>query len=308
VITGAAPSGDNPVLRRYAQSVILSELVNHDSPRTGVTLEKEGEGVVVRGTGWLENPRKLTEVRVVRVTLHDGIVHLAGSVRGPIAGTGRFDVGTVSIESGFRANLAVGIEGDLRFKDGKPAGCNVYQLGGVVTEFQAAALPVRLVTAAAQDLLNRVLTIKAAEVRPKIEAAGGGPARKELVTAAYRRALGREPDADEMKSASEALNHLSPRDLLGRLITSPEFQEKHVKGKSKEEIIQALYEVTVGREAKGAETAYLAGKETVYEDRRVRLRIVRVAVGERPRTYKDLAAALLAGKEYLARFGTGLPR
>jgi hypothetical protein len=36
--------------------------------------------------------------------------------------------------------MSLAIEGDLRFKEGKPAGCNVYYLGGEVTEFQAGGV------------------------------------------------------------------------------------------------------------------------------------------------------------------------
>ena len=62
----AGPQRRQPGAAPYAQSVILSELIRHDSPKTGLTLEEKGDGVVVSGTGRLENPRKLTEVRVVR--------------------------------------------------------------------------------------------------------------------------------------------------------------------------------------------------------------------------------------------------
>ncbi|MGL4550496.1 MAG: hypothetical protein ACRC33_04865, partial [Gemmataceae bacterium] len=111
-VSGPAPAGDNPVLRRYAQSVILSELVKHDGPATGLTVEEKGDAVVVGGTAWLDSPAKLTSVQITRAVLRDGVIHLGGLVRGPFAGTARFDLpGTVSVESGYRGTLTAAIEG-----------------------------------------------------------------------------------------------------------------------------------------------------------------------------------------------------
>ena len=61
-----------------------------------------------------------------------------------------------------------------------------------------------------------------------------------------------------------------------------------------------------------AMAAYLREAETVYEERRVRrglrIEVVRVPVGTKARTYRDVAGVLLSGAEYQARFGAGLPR
>ncbi|NBO91531.1 MAG: hypothetical protein EBV06_04335 [Planctomycetia bacterium] len=308
-LSGPAPPGDNPILRRYAQSVVLSKLSEHDNPRNAIAIEERGDAIVVRGTAWLDNPAKLCRVQITRAELRDGIVHLGGTLQAPIVGTARFDLpGTISAESLFRANMSLAIEGDLRFKEGKPAGCNVYCLGGEVTEFQAGALPVQLVSRPVQTLLNRVLVMKAAEYRVKIEQAGGGPCRDEIITSAYRRALNREPDPAGKKNAVEILSQFSPRDLLRRLIASPEFAESYLKGKSREQATTVVYRIILGREPTATERKYLAGKETVYEERRVRLRMVPVAVGQRARTIDDLTWALLTSKEYQEPFGTGLPR
>ena len=108
-----------------------------------------------------------------------------------------------------------------------------------------------------------------------------------------------------------ALADISPRDLLGRLLGSPEWHAKAVKGKPPADVVAAVYRATLRREPKADEVreqmTFLAGSETVYEPRRVRLRTVMVAVGQRPRTYKDLVTALLTGTGYRTKFGAGLP-
>jgi hypothetical protein len=110
--------------------------------------------------------------------------------------------------------------------------------------------------------------MKAAEYRVKIEQAGGGPSRDEIITSAYRRALNREPDPAGKKNAVEILSQFSPRDLLRRLIASPEFAESYLKGKSREQATTVVYRIILGREPTATERKYLAGKETVYEERR----------------------------------------
>ena len=174
-VTGPAAAGENPVLRRYAASVILSELVQHGTPGTGLSVEQTDAAFVAPVTAWLEQPTKWTRVAVTRLAVRDGVVYVGGRITGPFSGMARFELPAVSIESAFGGVLSGEIEGDVQFKGGKPGGGNVYVSSASVSDFQAAALPVRLAAAGAQNMLNRVAAVKAAEFRPKIEAALGGP-------------------------------------------------------------------------------------------------------------------------------------
>jgi hypothetical protein len=317
VISGAASPGDNAVLRRYAQSVILSRLVEHDSPKTGLALAERDPAFSIRGNAWLDRPAKQAKVEVDRIALREGVLLVGGQVEVPATGQATFDIpGAVRVESGFQATLVAQLEGDLQFKDGQLGGGNVYTLGASIRDFRVGAAPVRLVSRAVERVLNRVLATAAQEYRGEIERFAGGARRERLVEAAYRLALEREADAPGSKGFQALLDEQPPREMLARLMASAEFEARHIKGKKTEQAIAALFRVGLAREASPAEIknaqTWLAQRETQFEERRVRkgllrFEIERVAVGTRERTYRDLIAVVLQSAEYGKRFGTGLP-
>jgi hypothetical protein len=317
VISGPAPAGDNALLRRYAQSVILSRLVEHDSAKTGLALAERDPAFSISGNAWLDRPAALAKVEVDRIALREGVLIVGGQVEVPATGQATFDIpGAVRVESGFQATLVAQLEGDLQFKDGKLGGGNVYTLGAGIRDFRVGAAPVRLVSRAVERVLNRVLATAAGEYRGQIETFAGGARRDRLVAAAYRQALEREPDAPGSKGFLALLEEQPPREILARLIASAEFEDKYIKGKKPEEAIGALYRAGLARDASPAEIknaqTWLKQRETLFEERRVRkgllrFEIERVAVGTRERTYRDLIVVVLQSAEYGKRFGTGLP-
>ncbi|MFQ3592184.1 MAG: hypothetical protein SNJ82_03225 [Gemmataceae bacterium] len=317
VISGPAPAGDNPVLRRYAQSVILSRLVEHDSPKTGLALSERDPAFSVSGNAWLHRPTTQAKVEVDRLVLRDGVLLAGGQVEVPAVGQATFDIpGTVRVESDFQLTLVAQLEGDLQFQGAALAGGNVYTLAASIRDLRIGAVPVRLLSRAVERVFNRVLAVAATEYRGQIESYAGGAKRERLVAAAYRLALLREPDAAGHKGFQELLETQPPREILARLLASPEFEEKFVKGKKKAEVIAAVYRAGLARDAGVAEIAHwekwLAQPETLYEERRVRkgllrFEVERVAVGTRQRTYRDLITVVLQSDEYRQHFGNGLP-
>jgi len=317
VLSGPAPAGDNTVLRRYAQSVILSRLAEHDSPRTGLALAERDPAFSVSGTAWLDRPAKLAKVNVDRIALREGVLIVGGQVEVPAIGQATFDIpGTVRVDSDFQVTLLAQLEGDLQFKDATLGGANLYTLGAGLRDLRIGAAPVRLLSRAVERVLNRVLATAAAEYRSQIENAAGGPRRERLVATAYRQALQREPDAAGSKGFQELLETQPPREMLARLLASPEFEEKFIKGKKTEQVIAAVYRAGLARDASPAEIAqqqkWLSQRETLFEERRLRkgllrFEVERVAVGTRERSYRDLVGGVLQSDEYRQRFGSGLP-
>jgi hypothetical protein len=317
VISGPAPAGDNPLLRRYAQSVILSRLAEHATPQTGLQIVERDPAFSIAGAGWLDRPATQAKVEIHRILLREGVFIVSGRVDVPALGSGMFDIpGAVRAESGFQATLSAGLEGDFQFKDGKLAGCNVYRLQATMRDFRLGAAPVRLIARPVERAVNQVLDAAVDQYRGEIEHFAGGPARERLVHAAYRRALDRDPDPAGQASFVEALADISPREVLSRLMHSAEFEKKYISGKPTQSVVETLYRIGLARKPSSAEVknavAWLSERETVYEERRVRRGLLRfeterVATGSRARTYRDLLEVVLRSAEYQSRFGAGLP-
>ncbi|MBY0230904.1 MAG: hypothetical protein K2W96_16585 [Gemmataceae bacterium] len=308
-------TNDNAVLRLYAASMLATRLSKFGSEKEGFAFDEKTPFLDVSGKLWLD-PRGL-KARIVRLDVRDGVAYVGGVVEAPLRGACRFEAaGLVEGETDIAAGLRVEFDGDAELKGGKPGGCNVYRLRATLAGFEAGAAAFRPVKRALDGLVARLAEAKSAEARAKIEEKLGGPSRARLVESAYRRVVGRAPDAEGVRGWTAFLERKPPRDLLAALASSDEY-EKGLKGKDAETMARELRKLVLAREPGADEVAssaaWLRERETVYEERVFRLGPLRrerrkVAVGARSRTSRDLLGVLVGSEEYEARFGAGLPR
>ncbi len=314
----AAGDNANKVLRQYAASLIASRLSQYGDEKSGLALEEKLPSVEAAGSVWLHDPTRQLKVTVDTIDLQAGVLYVGGEVQSPVRGNCRLTVpDIVTGLTDFSATVRVRFGGDIELKGGKPGGCNVYLLEPTVTGFEAGAAPFRVVRRVVENLINRVGAAAARSYRGEIEKLGGGPSRARLAEAAYQGALGRAPEPEALRAWGTLLETETPRRLFVTLASSPEYHKARLDGRKPEDVVGALWRTVLRRDPAPAEVAawarYLAGREPVFEERRVRVGVLRfetrrVEAGSRPRTHADLAAALADSDEYRLRFGEGLPR
>jgi hypothetical protein len=318
VVMPASGGNANKVLRQYAASLAASHLAQYSGEMAGLALDEKLPAIEASGSVWLHDAPRQLKVTVDTLDLQDGILYLGGQAETPVRGNCRITIpDIVTGVTGFSAMVRVRFGGDLQLKDGKPGGCNLYLLEPTVSGFEAGAAPFRVVRRVVENLINRVGDAAARSYRGEIEKMGGGANRARLVKDAYRGILGRAPEAEALKTWEAYLEKETPRRLFQALASSPEYARTRLEGKKPEDAVRVLWQTALRREATAEEVGtwgkFLAGREPVFEERRVRVGRLRfemqkVEVGSRPRTHADLASVLAECQEYLARFGEGLPR
>lgn len=313
----ASGTNDNKVLRQYVQSMIATRAAEYDGPKAGLKFDESFPYVQAAGGVWLDDPARRLKVSVNILELHEGVLYWGGEVEAPLRGTCRITIpDTVTGTTDFFGVGRVRFGGDLQFKDGEPAGCNVYALNAALADFSVGAAPFRIVRRVVERVANRFADDVARDQARKIEKLGGGPNRQRLVEAAYLRALGRRPGADGLRTWAPYLDRHTPREMLAAVLASPEYGLR-LKGKDAGGVVREMWRTALGREPVPVEverwSKWLGERVTVYEDRRVRVGLLRretrrVPVGVRTRSYRDVAPILANCDEYRARFGEGLPR